>query len=195
MDLFSTKPTPPPLPVDLPVPVDDGGASHLPGLRIPEISLASTDGGEIHLADLAAEGLVLYVFPKLGRPDQADPPGWDDVPGARGCTQQSCAFRDLHREFANLGYSVAGLSAQPPEEQEEASLRLQLAFPLLADPGRRLADALALPTFRIAGMTLYRRSTLVTRGRRIAKVFYPVFPPDENAEQVLRWIRSNPEAD
>src|SRR5918999_3695538 len=99
MDMFSTKPTPPPLPVNLPVPVHDGAASHLPGLRIPEISLASTDGGEVPLADLAAEGLVLYVFPKLGRPDQADPPGWDDVPGARGCTQQSCAFRDLHREL------------------------------------------------------------------------------------------------
>jgi peroxiredoxin len=190
MDPSSRPPTPPPLPEGLPVPVDDGAASHLPGRTIPRI-LVPTDGGEVDLAELAGGALVLYVFPKMGRPDEADPPGWDDVPGARGCTQQSCAFRDLHREFANLGYSVAGLSAQPPEEQQEASQRLHLAFPLLADPGRQLGHALGLPTFEFGGMSLYRRSTLVIQAGRIVKVFYPVFPPDGNAEEVLRWIRTN----
>jgi peroxiredoxin len=189
-------PQPPPLPPDLPVPVDDdGAAAHLPGRSIPELNLRSTEGHEVNLAELAAGALVLYVFPKMGRPGEADPPGWDETPGARGCTQQSCAFRDRHGEFSDLGYSVAGLSAQPPEGQEEASQRLHLAFLLLADPDRRLGSALDLPTFDIAGMTLYRRLTLVARSRRIVKVFYPVFPPDENAAEVLAWIRSNRGAD
>lgn len=187
----AAPPQPPPLPAGLPVPVDDGGAEHLPGRSIPELSLWSTEGPEVSLADLAAGALVLYVFPKIGRPGVADPPGWDAIPGARGCTNESCAFRDRHGEFATLGYAVAGLSAQPGDELAEASQRLHLSFPLLADPDRRLAAALDLPTFDIAGMTLYKRLTLVARGRRIVKVFYPVFPPDENAHEVLAWIRSN----
>lgn len=179
------------LPANLPVPVDDGAAAHLTGQFIPDLRLHSTEGHEIALAQLA-EALVLYVFPKMGRPGEPDPGGWDETPGARGCTQQSCAFRDLHREFLGLGYSVVGLSAQGPEEQQEASQRLHLAFPLLADPMRQLGESLKLPTFQIAGMTLYKRLTLVARARRIVKVFYPVFPPDQNAEKVLEWIRSNP---
>jgi peroxiredoxin len=195
MDTSSMAPKPSPLPRDLPVPVDDGAAAHLPGQSIPELDLRSTDGHEVHLAELAAGAFVLYVFPKIGPPSEADPPGWQDTPGAYGCTRQSCAFRDRYREFSELGYSVVGLSAQASDEQEEASQRLHLAFPLLADPKRQLGEALSLPTFDIAGMTLYKRLTLVARARRIVKVFYPVFPPDENAEEVLEWISSNREAE
>lgn len=152
--------------------------------------LRSTSGTDVSLAELAAARLVLYVYPKTGRPGAADPPGWDQIPGARGCTQQSCAFRDFHQEFIGLGYNVAGLSAQPTQEQQETVQRLRLPFPLLADPMRWLGRELRLPTFEAAGMTLYKRLTLIARARRIVKVLYPVFPPDENAEQALRWIRS-----
>ena len=184
-------PQPPPLPAGLPVPVDDGAAAHLPGRAVPELRLWSTEGHDVDLAELAAGALVLYVFPRMGRPGEANPPGWDETPGARGCTNETCAFRDRHEEFSKLGYSVAGLSAQPREELEEASQRLRLSFPLLADPDRQLAAALRLPTFDIAGMTLYKRLTFVARSQRIVKVFYPVFPPDENAHEVLAWIRSD----
>jgi peroxiredoxin len=186
-----SAPVPPPLPAGLPVPVDDGAAAHLEGSVIPSIRLESTDGGEVDIGELSAGRLVLYVFPKMGRPDQADPPGWDQIPGARGCTQESCGYRDLHQEFRNLGWSVAGLSAQSSDEQKEASVRLHLSFPLLADPDRRLGEALRLPTFEAAGITLYKRLTLVAREGRIVKVFYPVFPPQNNAGEVLAWIRSN----
>jgi peroxiredoxin len=133
---------------------------------------------------------VLYVYPRIGRPDRASLPGWDEIPGARGCTQQSCAFRDRQGEFAELGYKVVGFSAQSTEEQQEAAERLHLDFPLLSDPELQLARELRLPTFEAARMTLYKRLTLVVRAGRIVKVFYPVFPPDANAEAVLTWIRS-----
>ncbi len=191
MDPGST-PAPPPLPAGLPVPVDDGGAAHLTGVVVPSVRLESTDRGEVDSGDLSTGRLVLYVFPKMGRPDQADPPGWDEIPGARGCTQESCAYRDLHQEFRELGWSVAGLSAQSSDEQKEASVRLHLPFPLLADPDRRLGEALGLPTFEVAGLTLYKRLTLVAREGRVVKVFYPVYPPQDNATEVLGWIRSEP---
>jgi peroxiredoxin len=187
-----SAPAPTPLPTGLPVPVDDGAAAHLTGAVIPSIRLESTDGGEVDIGELSAGRLVLYVFPKMGRPDQADPPGWDEIPGARGCTQESCAYRDLHQEFRDLGWSVAGLSAQSADDQKEASVRLHLPFPLFADPERQLGAALRLPTFEAAGMTLYKRLTLIARDRRIVKVFYPVFPPQDNATEVLEWIRSEP---
>jgi peroxiredoxin len=186
-----SAPVPPPLPAGLPVPVDDGAAAHLTGTVIPSFRLESTDGGEVDIGELSAGRLVLYVFPKMGRPDQADPPGWDEIPGARGCTQESCAYRDLHQEFRDLGWSVAGLSAQSSDEQKEASVRLHLSFPLFADPERQLGAALRLPTFEAPGMTLYKRLTLIARERRIVRVFYPVFPPQNNATEVLEWIRSN----
>jgi peroxiredoxin len=186
-----SAPVPPPLPAGLPVPVDDGAAAHLTGAVIPSTRLESTDGKWVDIGELSLARLVLYVFPKIGRPDQADPPGWDEIPGARGCTQESCAYRDLHQEFRELGWAMAGLSAQSSDEQKEASVRLRLLFPLFADPERRLGDALGLPTFEAAGMRLYRRITLIARDRRIAKVFYPVFPPQDNASEVLAWIRSN----
>jgi peroxiredoxin len=169
--------------------VDDGAAAGLAGQMVPELRLQSTDGREVELAELAAGSLVLYIYPKMGRPDVPDPEGWDEIPGARGCTQESCAFRDRMEDFRGLGYVVAGLSARPIDEQDEASLRLHLAFPLLADPMRRLGDRLKLPTFEAAGMVLYKRLTLVARKGRIVKVFYPVFPPQENPAQVLDWLR------
>ena len=186
---YSTGAEVPPLPPDLPVPVDDGAAAHLLGRALPSVALRSTVGDDVNLAGLTSQPLVLYVYPKMGAPGEADPRGWDQVPGARGCTQQSCSFRDHQRDFAVLGYTVAGLSAQLSEEQQEAAARLHLPFPLLADPSLELGRALRLPTFDVAGMTLYKRLTLVARDGVIVKVFYPVFPPDENADEVLAWIR------
>lgn len=186
-----TPPAPPPLPTSLPAPEDDGRAAHLLGRALPDLTLASTAGGAVDLARLARERLVLYVHPKMGRPDEADPDGWDEIPGARGCTQQSCSFRDHSDRFRELGYELAGLSAQPSEEQQEAARRLHLSFPLLADPTREVGAAVGLPTFEVEGRTYYKRLTLIARRARIVKVFYPVFPPQKNPEEVLIWIAQN----
>jgi peroxiredoxin len=133
---------------------------------------------------------VLYVYPRTGRPGRRSPLGWDDIPGARGCTPQSCAFRDHAAELRALGAAVAGLSAQPLEEQVEFAERNQMPFPVAADPERRLGAALQLPTFDFEGLTLYKRVTVVCERRRIVKVFYPVFPPDANAGEVVAWLRA-----
>ena len=176
------------LPPDLPVPEDDGAADHLPGAAIPELSLPATDGSVLDLAEEAEGTLVLYVYPRTGTPGEDPPPEWDAIPGARGCTPQSCAFRDLHGELERLGARVLGLSAQSGEEQRDFAERFHLPYPLLSDPGLRLAAALRLPTFEWEGRTLYRRITLVARAGRIAKVFYPVFPPDRNPAEVAAWL-------
>ena len=170
------------LPADLPIPVDDGGADHLVGMELPSLALDSS------LGPVDVRGFeVIYVYPRSGRPDRPLLPGWDETPGARGCTPQSCAFRDLHPE---LGVPVAGLSAQTLDDQLEFAERNRMPFPVVADPDRRLGAALGLPTFEIEGLTLYKRLTLVAEEGRIAKVFYPVFPPDENAGRVLEYLRS-----
>ena len=181
------------LPPDLPVPVDDGAADHLPGRELPALALASTLGGSVELATAAraAGTLVLYVYPRTGVPGQPSPDGWDAIPGARGCTPQSCAFRDHHAELQALGAEVLGLSAQSPEEQREFAAREHIPFPLLADPDLQLAHALALPTFEAGGASLYKRITLIVRDNTIATAFYPVFPPDRNAAEVLGWLRSS----
>jgi peroxiredoxin len=176
------------LPPDLPVPIDDGAADHLQGADLPSLSLPSTSGGEVDLAEAAKGTLVLYCYPRTGRPGEPLPPGWDEIPGARGCTPQSCAFRDHFAELQALGGAVLGLSAQPLEDQVEFADRVHLPYAVLSDPALRLADALRLPTFEVAGMRLYRRLTLVASERRIVKVFYPVFPPDRNASEVLSWL-------
>jgi peroxiredoxin len=184
------------LPPDLPVPEDDGAADHLPGLEIPPaLTLPSTRGGEVDLGAVASGSdlVVAYVYPRTGVPGESSPAGWDDIPGARGCTPQSCAFRDSLAEFAAVGASVLGISAQSPAEQAEFAEREQIPFPLLADPGLRLAGALRLPTFEVEGMVLYRRLTLIARQGRIVKAFYPVFPPDRNAAEVLAWLRATDE--
>jgi peroxiredoxin len=178
-----------PLPPDLPVPVDDGAATHLPGLALPDVVLAATDGSDVSLARLAGRW-VIYVYPMTGRPGVALPEGWDGIPGARGCTPQSCAFRDHHAELRGLGTGVFGLSTQKTEYQREARERLHLPFGLLSDSGLELKAALRLPTFAVAGMELYKRLTLIAEEGRIAKVFYPVFPPDRNAGEVLEWLRT-----
>jgi peroxiredoxin len=179
------------LPEDLPVPGDDGACDHLPGKRLPELELPATSGGRIDLAEVGAEGTaVLFLYPRTGKPDEPLPPGWDLIPGARGCTPQSCAFRDLHGEFSERGVAVLGLSAQSPADQLEFAERVHLQFPLLSDTTLELADRLDLPAFEAAGMTLYKRVTLVIRDGAIAKVFYPVFPPDRNAAKVLAWVQA-----
>jgi peroxiredoxin len=179
------------LPPDLPVPVDDGAADHLPGLRLPALALAATRGGEVDLAAAGARAgtLVLYVYPRTGTPGEPSPDGWDAIPGARGCTPQSCAFRDHHAQLRALGADVLGLSAQPAVEQAAFAAREQLPFALLSDPRLELAAALRLPTFEAGGMQLYRRITLIVEDGAIATAFYPVFPPDRNAADVIAWLR------
>jgi peroxiredoxin len=176
------------LPDDLPVPVDDGAARHIPGVELPALRLQST-AGDLDLREAAAGTLVLYIYPRTGRPGEPPPDGWDATPGARGCTPQSCAFRDHRAELAELGADVAGMSAQSLADQQEFAAREHIPYPILADPKLRLAEAIGLPTFEIEGMRLYRRITLVARSGRIEHVFYPVFPPDSHAAEVLAYLR------
>ena len=171
------------LPEGLPVPVDDGAADHLTGAELPDLVLPSSQGA-VNVRDFE----VLYVYPRSGRPGVPLLPGWDAIPGARGCTPQSCGFRDHAAELAELGAQVAGLSAQSLPDQLEFAERNRMPFPVIADPERELGAALRLPTFEILGFTLYKRLTLVAENARIVKVFYPVFPPDRNAEDVLAWL-------
>jgi peroxiredoxin len=177
------------LPPGLPVPVDDGACDHVEGLRVPSLVLDSSQG-QIDLGDLAATRAVLYIYPRTGRPDRPVPEEWDAVPGARGCTPQSCAFRDRAVDLGALGVWIAGLSSQPIEEQAEFAAREHIPFPVIADPALELARALRLPTFGFDGATLYRRVTLLLEAGAVTKVFYPVFPPDRNAEAVIEWLRS-----
>ncbi len=182
------------LPDDLPVPVDDGAADHLEGAEMPALSLPATSGDALDLSEAARGTLVLYVYPRTGRPGEPLPEGWNDIPGARGCTPQSCAFRDHFGELRTLGVDVLGISAQPLPDQIEFAERVELPYPILSDLELALADALALPTFEVAGMRLYRRLTMVARAGRIVKAFYPVFPPDRNAADVVAWLQgSKPE--
>jgi peroxiredoxin len=179
------------LPPDLPVPEDDGASDHLDGMAVPALTLPSSQGGALELAQLGREQLVAYVYPRTGIPGQPSPVGWDDIRGARGCTPQSCAFRDGLAEFTELGATVVGISAQAPDEQREFAEREHIPFPLLSDSGLELAGALRLPTFEVEGMTLYKRLTFVAEASRIIKVFYPVFPPDRNAAEVLAWLAAH----
>jgi peroxiredoxin len=177
------------LPPNLPVPEDDGAADHLLGTMLPQLTLDSSQG-PVSLRDIGSERLVLYIYPRAGRPGRPSPPGWDDIPGARGCTPESCAFRDHAQELADLGALLAGLSAQPLDDQVEFAERNRMPFPVIADPELRLGAGLRLPTFDVDGTTLYKRITLVVEACAIAKVFYPVFPPDRNAEEVIAWLEA-----
>ncbi|MFC3104013.1 peroxiredoxin [Salinisphaera aquimarina] len=180
-------------PAGLPVPTDDGAADHLPGTALPSLQLESTDGARVDLGKLRG-WWVVYIYPMTGRPDVALPDGWNEIPGARGCTPQSCGFRDHHAELKTLSAGVFGLSTQDSAYQREARDRLQLPFELLSDAGLALRDALGIPSFEAAGARLYKRLTIVAYDGRIEKVFYPVFPPAQNAEDVLSWLRDNPQA-
>jgi peroxiredoxin len=176
------------LPPNLPVPADDGACDHLPGLRLPPETLPATDGTRVDLSSLPGLAVV-FAYPRTGRPEQlALVPDWDLIPGARGCTPQTCGFRDLHGEFARLGCRVFGLSTQDTAYQRELVERLHIPFPVLSDAGLGLARALRLPIFEVAGQVLLRRLAWVARDGVIAKVFYPVFPPDRNAQTVLAWL-------
>jgi peroxiredoxin len=178
------------LPGGLPVPADDGAARHLPGRAMPALSLPATDGRQVALDGLGSGRTVIYVYPMTGRPGVDLPPGWDDIPGARGCTPESCGFRDRHAELLAAGAAqVFGLSGQSSEYQREAVDRLDLPFAMLSDEPLALAGALGLPTFAVAGMTLYRRLTMIVTDGIIEHVFYPVFPPDRHAQEVLHWLR------
>jgi peroxiredoxin len=174
------------LPPDLPVPEDDGAAKHLPGARLPSRPLHATAGEEVDLS--AVPILVLYVYPRTGVPGQPLPEGWDEIPGARGCTPQNCAFRDLHEELRSRGAVVHGLSAQPLDEQREFAARERMPYPLLNDSALRLAEDPGLPTFEVDGMRLYKRLTLIGRAGAIEQVIYPVFPPGSDAAKVVELL-------
>jgi peroxiredoxin len=186
---MSTLHDPNVLPADLPVPQDDGGARHLTGMRLPSLPLEATDGSQVDLSSLSGR-TVVYIYPRTGVPGQASPQGWDQIPGARGCTPQSCGFRDHFAELQRLGVArVFGLSTQDSAYQREAVERLHLPFAVLSDERLELARAIKLPTFKVAGMTLLKRMALVIDAGIITKVFYPVFPPDKNADEVIGWLR------
>ena len=179
------------LPPDIPAPDDDGGARHLPGMKVADLALPATSGAAVNLARLAGR-TVLYIYPRTGVPGVDLPPGWNDIPGARGCTPQSCGFRDHFAELKGLGVShLFGLSTQDTDYQREAAERLHLPFAILSDAALSFTRAMRLPTFTVAGMTLLKRMALVIDDGVIAKVFYPVFPPDRNAAEVVAWLRDH----
>ena len=177
------------LPEDLPAPVDDGAADHLLGMRVPSIGLMSTAGRTVNLAEVSKRRrTVVYCYPMTGAPGRDLPAGWDEIPGARGCTPQSCAFRDRFTELRALEALVFGLSTQTTEYQREMAQRLHLPFEVLSDEGLVFTRALRLPAFEVESKILVKRLTLILAKAEIVKVFYPVFPPDKNAEEVIAWL-------
>jgi peroxiredoxin len=179
------------LPDNLPVPLDDGATRHLPGLKLPSLGLAATDGVEIDLSALKGR-TVVYIYPRTGRPGVDPPEGWDAIPGARGCTPQSCSFRDHLTELRALGVAhLFGLSAQDTDYQREAVGRLHLPFSLLSDDQLAFARVVKLPTFSVGDMTLIKRMVLIIEDGVIVKVFYPVFPPDKSADEVVTWLQAH----
>jgi peroxiredoxin len=180
------------LPSDLPAPVDDGAADHLRNSPVPDVVLPATDGREISLAKLGGRRVVVYAYPRTGRPGESPlVADWDLIPGARGCTPETCGFRDHQAEMNAAGADVFGLSTQDTAYQQELVTRLHLPFAILSDAGLRLTKAWRLPTFDAAGQTLMKRLTLVVRDGRVEHLWYPVFPPDRHAEEVLAWLRAS----
>jgi peroxiredoxin len=181
------------LPANLPRPTDDGGARHLKGMKMPDVTLPSTSNRPVNLSRISSPRTVIYAYPMTGRPDRTLPEGWDDIPGARGCTPETCGFRDHHKDLAKLHAEVFGVSTQSTEYQQEMVKRLEVPFEVLSDEHFVLTKALKLPTFTVAGMTLLKRLTLIVAHGRIEHVFYPVFPPDKHADEVIAWLRAHPE--
>jgi peroxiredoxin len=182
------------LPEGLPVPADDGAANHLTGMAMPPIGLVATDGSTVRLDRVDAPWVVVFAYPRTGRPGEEPPGGlaaWDAIPGARGCTPQACGYRDHHAELVELGARVFGLSTQDTAYQQEVATRLKLPYPLLSDADLALTRALRLPTFETQGLTLLRRLTLIARGGRIEHVRYPVFPSDRDASDVTAWLTAS----
>lgn len=185
------------LPKDLPVPVDDRKASHLAGVIVPSVPLPSTKNRQVDLATVSEKRqIVVYCYPRTGRPGEEPLNGyaaWNRIPGARGCTPQACAFRDFYNELRNLGAEVFGLSTQITEYQQELVKREHLPFEILSDAEFRFTNVLKLPTFEVEGEILLKRFTLIIFKREIIKVFYPVFPPNKNAEEVIAWLSNKSE--
>ena len=172
----------------IPAPVDEGAVRHLLGAKVPSVPLRATDGGTVDLPALRGRVLV-FAYPRTGRPGVENPEGWDMIPGARGCTPQTCSFRDHFAELRALGVGhLFGLSTQDPDYQREAAERLHLPFAILSDERLELTTAMGLPTFETSGMTLLKRLTLVIEDGTVRHVFYPVFPPDRSAADVVRWL-------
>jgi peroxiredoxin len=179
------------LPANLPRPTDDGGARHLKGMAMPDLELPSTANRGVNLSKISAPRVVIYAYPMTGRPDRQLPEGWDDIPGARGCTPETCGFRDHHKDLAKLHAEVFGVSTQDTPYQQEMVKRLEVPFEVLSDDHLLLTRALNLPTFTVDGMTLMKRLTLVVKNGRIEHVFYPIFPPDKHAEEVIAWLKQH----
>jgi len=178
------------LPKDLPVPQDDGACNHLLSATIPDITLTSTNGSSVNLKDIKGR-VVIYCYPRTGVPNKDLPTGWDQIPGARGCTPQSCSFRDHYEELEKLQTAVYGLSTQSTAYQQEVKERLHLPFDILSDEHFSFQKALKLPTFDVEGVTLLKRVTLIFEDGVLIKYFYPVFPPDKNADEVISWLQQN----
>lgn len=178
------------LPDDLPVPVDDGACNHLLGTRLPSVMLTDISGSSIDIGSI--EGIVaIFFYPMVGRPDSPPMTGWNDIPGARGCTPQSCSYRDNYSRFEKPGIKLFGISSQPLVDQKEAHQRLKLPFELLNDSEFVLTKLMGLPTFEYKKMTYIKRITIIVENGIIKKTFYPVFPPDENVIDVIKWIEHN----
>ncbi len=178
------------LPTDLPIPQDDGACNHLVGMALPNVELRATDGAMVNLSHIAGR-LVIYCYPMTGQPNVLLPEGWDQIPGARGCTPQSCAFRDHYQELQALGAKVFGLSVQSTDYQCEMATRLHLPFQVLSDEQHQFQQALSLPTFMAGGMNLLKRVTLIANQGRIEAVHYPIFPSDSDASWVLDYLRQH----
>ena len=193
--LAQAPPAPDPfmtLPPNLPVPEDDGACKHLPGLLVPSLKLLSTKDRWVDLSAVSASRVIVYCYPRTGRPNEPIRPGWDEIPGARGCTPETCGFRDHHRDLQKLGAEVFGFSTQTTEYQKEMVARLHVPFEVLSDVDLAFVHALRLPTFEFAGMTLVKRLTLVLSRQHVERVFYPIFPPDKHAAEVIAWLESHP---
>jgi peroxiredoxin len=180
------------LPADLPVPVDDGACDHLKaGTTLPGVKLSSTRGGSVDVQEASSGKAVFFFYPMTGKPGVSLPEGWNDIPGARGCTPESCSYRDLYKEFKVLGYEIFGISTQSAEDQKEFSDRVGIPYAILSDSRLELTHALNLPTFSVKEIAspLIKRLTIVASKGKIDRVFYPVFPPDKNADEVVQYLR------
>lgn len=183
-------PEPNALPVGLPAPVDDGGADHLVGAVLPPVVLETSTGAPVTLNKVSPGRWVLFIYPSSGDPDAAIPDGWDQIPGARGCSQEACSFRDNLAALRNHGVNeVLALSSDRAEYQNFLIERFHLSYPMISDPHLELAESMGLPTFTAAGSALYKRLTMVIDGDTVEHVFYPVFPPDTHADEVVDWVR------
>jgi len=178
-------------PDDLPIPLDDGSANHLVGMTLPSLSLLATNGKQMDLGSFK-DFLVIYCYPMTGQPDVALPDGWDQIPGARGCTPQSCSFRDHYQELKALKAEVIGLSVQTTVYQKEMAERLHLPFPVVSDFNCKFQKALDLPTFVAAGMTLLKRLTIIAKNGKIVTVHYPIFPSDSDPSWVIDYLKNHP---